>query len=110
MEYYNHTEDIPLLPKEMAQHWKVKLHSLRHSCGCKSGAAALLMSLAASLFYFFFDSGMVYSSREKILFISLLGFVSAIMGKVIGIVWARIRYYRLRRKLREEFPAIFMKQ
>jgi len=89
----------PTLTESESNYWRQKLHSLRQSCGCKTGMVALLITLAAALYYFLLGEGEIYSSGKKFLYIFLLSMAGAVLGKLTGISWSRIRYYRLRKKL-----------
>ena len=87
------------LADEESIYWRTKLHSLRYSCGCKSGSVALLLSLMASLYYFLYAAETIYSTRQKLMYIFLICFGSAAVGKIIGISLSRIRYYLLRKRI-----------
>jgi hypothetical protein len=99
MEDLNYNSGQCTLSEGERSYWRKRLHSLRYDCGCKTGMVALLLSLVTSIYYFFYSSGTMYSSSKKTLFIFLICFGSTGFGKIIGISWSRMKYYKLRKKL-----------
>jgi len=71
---------------------KVKEYST--ACGCSLGAVFLIVSATVFLFYFYAsykNTGVIKCSLQGFLFI----FLSAITGKILGLVIAKIRLTRL---------------
>ena len=76
---------------EEIPHGRTKLHGLRTNCGCKSGMAALLLSVILCVYYFGHAEGMAYSRQHKIVVSLMVCLGAAAGGKVLGMVWGRYR-------------------
>jgi NhaP-type Na+/H+ or K+/H+ antiporter len=79
--------------------WQRKLYALRYSCGCTTGMIVMLLSLGISIFYFLYVAAHDYSSARKTGMIFLSCFSGALVGKVAGMIGARMRYRFLKKKL-----------
>lgn len=98
-----------IISNEENNYWQSKLHALRFSCGCKTGMTTLFLTLLGSLYYFQVAAEPFYSSGRKTLYILLLSFSGAIIGKIIGIFWARMKYHKLRKLLLKRGISIYSK-
>jgi hypothetical protein len=76
-----------------------RLNSLARSCGCTSSALALLLSLAASSYYFLHATAASYAVWERALYVLLSTLGGALVGKIAGIGLARIRYRVLKKRI-----------
>jgi hypothetical protein len=76
-----------------------KLGALKSDCGCVAGMLVLLPSMAAYARHFLFAHADRYSRAEKILAGCIVFFASAAMGKLSGILIARLRAWILERRL-----------
>ncbi len=75
-----------------------KLQALRTECGCRAGGWAVLLSLAGCAVWAGVDPG----SRRWPSWLVTVGGVAltaAVAGKLLGIFWARYRYWRLTRRI-----------
>jgi hypothetical protein len=72
-----------------------KLGKLRSECGCRSGSAAMLVSIGAYVIYAMWLDPVVRSHLERIITGLCVGLAGGLVGKVLGMLWARYRYRRL---------------
>ena len=72
-----------------------ELTRLRSECGCKAGAAALLVSVGTYVLYSVLMNPVASNHREQIIIGIAVGLAGAVIGKILGIVRARYRYHRL---------------
>jgi hypothetical protein len=79
--------------------WQDQQRVLRSSCGCKSGMAALLGSLTLCIYHFGYAGGVTSSRQHKMVTTLLICLGAAIVGKVLGLLWAAYRHNVLKRKL-----------
>jgi hypothetical protein len=74
-----------------------RLAKLRAECGCTAGSLALLFSVAAYVSYALWLDPASRGAGERIAVGAGLAFCSALAGKALGILWARLQYRRLLR-------------
>ena len=72
----------------------------RNACGCGSGAAFFLLALAGYLIFLFNQAGSLKQQiPELTLYGILIVFIAGFVGKVLGLVAAKIKLYILYRVL-----------
>ena len=74
-----------------------KVNSWYYSCGCREGAAALLVCLVFCAYYFFCVMNRFHFSY--LMALTVLMFISIATGKALGILIDRYRLGRLVKKL-----------
>lgn len=74
-----------------------RLGELKSECGCNAGAAALLSSVGAFAVYSVWLDPVIRSLGERVIIGVVIGLVAMLMGKVIGISWARYQHRQLLR-------------
>lgn len=94
--------------KKMKIYSTQELSALRNSCGCKTGMMFLLASVIACIAYFKYTNNMAPLHEHKVLATILIGLGGALIGKILGMSFDRLRYVRLkRRSLSEVLPNKF---
>ena len=96
-----HPTGLALLEPDEALEWRRRLNRTARPCGCKSGAAAVLVALVAWPIDVIV-SGVPTAPLEMLWAVVTYAFVlvgAAIAGKVAGIVVGRRRHRWLQRKL-----------
>lgn len=74
-----------------------RLAELKSECGCNAGAAALLLGVGAFVAYSVWLDPVTRSLGERVIVGVAIGLVAMLIGKVIGISWARYQYRQLLR-------------
>jgi hypothetical protein len=74
-----------------------RLAELRSECGCNAGAAAFLLSVGAFVTYSVWLDPVARSLGERVVIGVGVGLVAMLIGKVLGMSWAR---YQARQLLR----------
>lgn len=74
-----------------------RLAELKSECGCNAGAAALLVAVGAFAAYSVWLDPVVRSLGERVIIGGVIGLVAMLIGKVIGMSWARYQYRQLLR-------------
>jgi hypothetical protein len=90
-----------LAPAEAAR-WRRRLQETERPCGCKSGAALVLVALVAFPLWTFVVSGPPRTPLGVVLAVGIYAFVvvaAGVVGKVAGIVVGRWRHRHLRARL-----------
>lgn len=93
---------IPSLSGEENKVYTALANRLQRRCGCKSGG--LLMSIAmVAMVLDFYASGHRLADVSSTLILSFVGIavLSALIGKVLGLVWSRWRLVRLAGSIRD---------
>jgi hypothetical protein len=72
-----------------------RIRGLRSACGCKSGMVGLLTALTAYIVLAAGDAGIVH----RVLVGAGVSLGGALVGKVAGLGWARVRLALLLRRL-----------
>lgn len=72
-----------------------RLAALRSECGCNAGSAALLLSVGAYVIYSIWLDPVIRSLGERVIIGIGIGLAGMLMGKILGIAWARYQYRRL---------------
>lgn len=68
-----------------------RVAELRSECGCNAGAAAFLLSVGAFVAFSVWLDPVARSLGERVLIGLGIALVAMLIGKVIGIGWARYR-------------------
>ena len=84
---------------EEALTWRRKLNELRYNCGCKAGMFALILSVVICSCYFKYSESINFGNAKKILITCVIAFISALVGKGMGMLWTRYKYEILKKKL-----------
>jgi hypothetical protein len=75
-----------------------RLEELRTDCGCRAGGKAVLLALVGyALWAWLEPASRTWGSR--LLQGVVVALAAAVAGKILGILWARYRYWRLARRL-----------
>jgi hypothetical protein len=74
-----------------------RLAELKSECGCNAGSAALLLSVGAFVIYSVWLDPVMRSLGERVLIGMGIGLAGMLMGKILGIAWARYQYRKLLR-------------
>jgi hypothetical protein len=74
-----------------------RVTELKSECGCNAGAAALLLSVGAFVAYSVWLDPVARSLGERVLLGVGIGLVAMLIGKLLGMGWAR---YQARQLLR----------
>ena len=89
-------ESIPNLEKEK---WQTKLQRYYFACGCKEGAAASILLFCFFWIYSVFAKSLsIILSWEAWLLSGLMILIGAVLGKVLGLVYAK---YALKSSVRK---------
>ena len=72
-----------------------RLAKLRSECGCQAGAVALLISVGAYVIHAVRLDPVTSSHREQVIIGIFVGLAGALIGKILGILWARHQYRQL---------------
>jgi hypothetical protein len=103
-----HLTGLALLAPDEAQAWRRRVRHTVHPCGCKSGAAAVLVALVAWPIRVV-RSGVPTTPLAVLWVVITYGFVvvgAAIAGKVAGIVVGRARHRWALRQLGRRLAAV----
>ena len=73
-----------------------RLNNLRTECGCRAGSVALLVSVGAYLIHVNWLDPVTRSHGERIITGICVGLAGMLAGKILGVLWARYQYRRLR--------------
>ena len=76
-----------------------RLDALKSECGCRLGAVAVLLSMAAYVCYLFSIPAGMYSGRHRAVVGISVFFASAVVGKAFGILLAKYKFITLTKKL-----------
>jgi hypothetical protein len=76
-----------------------RLAELKAECGCNAGAAAFLLAVGAFVAYSVWLDPVVRSLGERIIIGVVIGLVAMLIGKVLGMSFAR---YQARQLLRTQ--------
>jgi drug/metabolite transporter (DMT)-like permease len=76
-----------------------RLAKLKAECGCTAGSAALLLSVAAYVIYAVWLDPVSRSLGERLITGIVVGLVAMLLGKILGVLWARYQYHHLLRLL-----------
>lgn len=82
-----------------------ELHALRSPCGCVAATIALLATAGAWSWYFLVAHPEQSAGARTAWMGAALAFGSAVLGKIIGILWARYRHAILSRRARSLLSA-----
>lgn len=74
-----------------------RLGELKSECGCNAGSAALLLSVGAYVTYSIWLDPVVRSLGERVIIGIGIGLAGMLIGKILGIAWARYQYRQLLR-------------
>lgn len=85
-----------LFPQQ-AEEIQSKLATLRSACGCKSGAVFLLAGLILSIALY--ETGALQDSERPFVLCASICLAAAVIGKIAGILWSRMRYFVLKEQL-----------
>ena len=72
-----------------------RLRALRSECGCRSGLAALLVSVVAYTLHSTLIDPIIRSHSERLVTTLGVALAGAVVGKIAGILAARYRYRQL---------------
>jgi hypothetical protein len=75
-----------------------RLANLGSECGCRSGLAALLISVGAYVIHALRVDPVTSSHRDQVIIGICVGLAGAVIGKVLGILLARYQYRKLLRE------------
>lgn len=77
-----------------------RVRDIKKACGCKTGALFLLIAFVTYPIYVLLS---IHNFWERVVFIVAQGFLilvaSALLGKLIGIMWSKLELVFLHRKL-----------
>jgi hypothetical protein len=91
-------ESIPILEKEK---WQKKLRRYYFACGCKEGAVASILLFCLFWIYSVFDKSLsIILSWEAWLLSGLMILVGAVLGKALGLAYAKYALKYSVRKLK----------
>jgi hypothetical protein len=76
-----------------------KLGELKAACGCREGFLGLLAGIAFFVMLYVVLHDHAFTWYQKIVAGVVIGLLSATVGKVFGMAWARYRYRTLSRRL-----------
>jgi hypothetical protein len=76
---------------------RARLARLKSECGCNAGAAAFLLATGAFVAYSAWLDPVARSLDERLVIGTMIGLVGMLIGKVMGIAWARFQYRQLLR-------------
>lgn len=74
---------------------RFRLAKLRSECGCRAGSVALLVSVGAYVFYAVWMDPVIRTRRERVIIGVCVGLTGALVGKILGVLWARYQYRQL---------------
>jgi hypothetical protein len=72
-----------------------QLNKLKTECGCQAGSVALLVSVGAYVIHTLWMDPVTRSHLERVVTGICVGFAGALIGKILGILWARYQYHQL---------------
>jgi hypothetical protein len=88
------------LPADEVTTWTQRLERHRNDCGCRVGLLVMLSVTGAWLFYPFLSQAAGRYAQRSIGIGLLVFFVSGLVGKIIGLAIARVRFNLTVRDLR----------
>lgn len=91
---------LPSLPADEAAAVSRRLHELRHDCGCRVGMIVMLGVTASWICYAWLVPANERSWQRTVVIGLVVLVLSAVVGKVLGLALARIRFYVTVRRLR----------
>ena len=78
---------------------QAKLRELKAACGCREGFLGVLAGMAFFMMHYVVLHGQAFTWYQKIVAGVVIGLLSATVGKLLGLAWARYRYRTLSRHL-----------
>ena len=97
---------VPDLPARDSLVVETRLNEWAHDCGCRAGALLTSLALASYLVFLFVTAGSVRHWRlGDALRGALVCLAAALVGKVVGLALARIRFVKELRLLRARIHA-----
>lgn len=81
-----------------------KLRELKAACGCRESFLGLLAGIAFFVMHYMVLHGHAFTWYQKIVAGVAIGLLSATVGKVLGLAWARYRYRTLSRRMERYGP------
>ncbi|HZR55684.1 MAG TPA: hypothetical protein VFA74_02335 [Terriglobales bacterium] len=98
-------QDLPTclrsLPTDEVTAWTRRLERHRNDCGCRIGLLVMLSVTGAWLFYPLLSQATGHYAQRSIWMGSLVFLVSGLIGKIIGLAIARVRFNLTVRDLRK---------
>jgi hypothetical protein len=76
-----------------------RLAKLKSECGCNAGSVALLVSVGTYVGYSLWLDPVVRGFGERVIIGTVICLAGMLIGKVMGIAWARYQYRQLLRAL-----------
>ncbi len=92
-------QDLDISFNDDAADYQNKLNSFIKECGCNTGTYFLVFSVVLSIALFFFISFILW---EKIVLCIVFCFIMAIVGKLIGLYIARVKFFSKLKKFINE--------
>ena len=80
-------------------HLQAKLRELKAACGCREGFLGATAGMALFMIHYVVLHGQAFTWYQKIVAGVVIGLLSATVGKLLGLAWARYRYRTLSRHL-----------
>ena len=68
---------------------RATLNREKTECGCRAGAVALLLSASGYLIYSLWIDPLIRTHRERVVTGICIALAGALIGKMVGIQWAR---------------------
>lgn len=97
--------NLPFLDPAANRRYSEKLETYRHECGCGAGGRFLGLSAVTCAVLGVFRISVFATDRWKQLAIAaVIVFVSAMIGKAVGLIHAKLKLYMTLRAIRDALP------
>lgn len=94
---------VPMVPLEQSLRWERDLNKSFQECGCSHGAVCTAMALGGSITWYIFHLSLW---RSFLLWTPVALLLTATLGKVAGLAWARFRIACVAGEMRKFQPNI----